>query len=419
MTQPLKGIRVLELANVMAGPVCGRLLSDMGADVVKIEGPRHPDPTRFFAPEAEDGVSPAFAMLNRGKRGVTLDLKSSLGRGALARMLEQSDAVVENFRPGALDRLGLDAEGWSREFPRLVHCRITGYGCKGPMAGLPGLDLIAQSVTGIMGVTGEGPGRPPVKCGPPVTDIGAGVLAALGIVSALFARQETGRGMVVDASLYQAGVFQTFWQSAAQLATGRSPGPLGTAHPMTAPYECFMASDGWIAVGAFRQSIWERLGTAIKAPELVLDPRFETNEARMAHLDELRRELGKRFRRRTRAKWISVLTEHDVPAGPVSEISEMLEHPQTRALGMIQDIPAPGGALRTLGMPLHFDGESARPARGAPRAGEHNREALASFGFSPAEASALEESAARDIREDGRAPEVSDSDDTRGESSRA
>ncbi len=427
---PLAGIRVLEFAHVMAGPVCGRMLADWGADVVKIEPPGAGDPARALAPVAEprrrpspEGArpqgpalsanrppgmsgqaarperpgraSPAFAMLNRNKRGAVLDLKTSAGAAAARHMLARCDVAIENFRPGTLERLGLGYESLQAENPRLVYCQITGFGRTGPLAHHPGFDLIAQGATGLMSITGEGPGRPPVKCGPPLTDITAGLLGAMGVLAALYDRERTGRGRRVDTSLYEAGVFQTLWQSAVALATGESPGALGSAHPLAAPYEAFPTKDGWIAVGAWNQANWERLAEAMELPEFARDPRFATNADRMSNLPALREIMNARLAEATAAEWLARFESASVPAGPVATIGEMLRHPQTLARRMVVPVPEPASpqdgaaeARRTIGMPVKLSDGPADIGRPAPGLGQHTQEVLAEYGLSRGDAQA-------------------------------
>ncbi len=388
----LSGVRVIEVAHVLAGPACGLLLGDMGADVVKVERLPHGDVTRGYVPPTLDGHSAAFMMMNRGKRGVALDLRTAEGLGVLGRMLEAADVVIENFRPGTMEKMGLGYEELRRLNPRIVYCQISGFGRTGPLAHQGGFDLIAQGYSGLMSITGEGPGRAPVKVGAPITDITAGILAAMGVVAALFERERTGRGQRVDTSLYEAGITHTFWQSAIALATGVSPGPMGTAHPLAAPYQAFRTADGWINVGASNENTWARLAAALEAPELGTDPRFATNRDRWLHREELAGLLEPHFTRRTTAEWLLALEEAGVPAGPVSTITEMLAHPQTLARGMVREVEHTAlGPVKTLGTPVKFSGTrgaeegeaggaTAAPV-GAPLLGEHTREVLAEWGF--------------------------------------
>ncbi len=377
----LGGIRVIELAHVMAGPVCGRMLADMGADVVKVEPPDAGDPTRAFAPPEAGGSAAAFVMMNRNKRGAVVDLKTEGGRGVARRMLERCDVVIENFRKGVMEEFALGYESLREANPGLVYCQITGFGRTGPLAGQRGFDLIAQGMTGLLSVTGEGPGRPPVKCGPPLTDITAGILGAMGVVAALYARQSTGKGQRVDTSLYEAGLIQTFWQSAVALATGESPGPLGSAHPLAAPYEALPTADGWITAGGWNQVNWLRLLEVLGLGELANDPRFATNAARMANLEELRTILSRRLRSATAESWLRRLEEANVPAGPVSSMIDALRHPQTLAREMVVSVPQGGESVETLGAPVKMSETPPRVERGAPEHGEHTCEVLEEYGF--------------------------------------
>lgn len=374
----------------MAGPVCGRMLADLGADVVKVEPPGAGDPTRAFAPGAEGAQDGAFLMLNRNKRGIAVDWKAEGGPAVLQRMLAQCDVVIENFKPGVMERFGLGYEFLRQDNPGLVYCQITGFGRTGPLADRRGFDLVAQGMTGLLSVTGEGPGRPPVKCGPPLTDITAGILGAMGVATALFAREKTGRGQRVDTSLYEAGIVQTFWQSAVAFATGESPGPLGSAHPMAAPYEALPTADGWITVGGWNQVNWLRLVRAMELPDLADDPRFATNADRMAHVNALREVLAQRLRASTTDEWLTRFEDAAVPAGPVSSIWEMLRHPQTAAREMVVTVPQDGGTAQTLGMPVKLSGSTgAAVTKGAPGLGEHTAEVLAEYGFAEDEVAAL------------------------------
>ena len=391
MSGALEGIRVVELAHIMAGPVCGLMLADMGANVVKVERLPGGDGTRGFVPPDIEGEPAAFMMLNRGKRGLALDLRSPAGLDVVRRLIGGADVVIENFRVGTMERMGL---GWEelRSFnPRLVYCQITGFGRTGPLAKQGGFDLIAQGYSGLMSVTGEGPGRAPVKVGAPVTDVTAGILAAFGVAAALFERERTGRGQRVDTSLLEAGITQTFWQSAIALASAESPGALGTAHPLTAPYQSFRTADGWINVGASNEGTWLRLTNALSAQELASDQRFETNAARMGHLAELVELLNPYFSTRTSDEWLDILEKTGVPAGPVASVGEMLEHPQTLAREMVIKVKHTKlGSQRSLGCAVKMSGLAPISRQtGAPLLGEHTREVLQEAGYDADEIDAL------------------------------
>ncbi|GBD32350.1 MAG: CoA transferase [Gemmatimonadales bacterium] len=389
---PLRGLKVVELAHIMAGPVCGRMLADMGADVVKVERLPGGDPSRSFLPPDIGGEAAAFLMLNRNKRGIAVNLKTDAGREIVRKLLLRADVAIENYRAGTMERLGIGYESLKRDNPGLIFCEISGFGRTGPYAHLGGFDLIAQGYSGLMSITGEGPGRPPVKCGAPLTDITAGILAAMGVLAAYIHRLETGRGQRVDTSLFEAGITQTYWQSAIALATGVSPGPMGSAHPLNAPYQSFPTSDGWINIGAASQATWERLVEALGVPELAQDPRFCDNAARMEHREELASIIAARIRERSTAEWLDRLERAGVPAGPVLTVKEMLEHPQTAARGMVTDVPHTRlGKVRTLGFPVRLTETPAEIERGAPLLGEHTREVLRELGYEDSEITALEE----------------------------
>jgi len=382
---PLDGMKVIELAHVMAGPVCCLMLADMGADVIKVEKPAGDDVRRSVPPEIA-GESASFLMVNRNKRGIVLNLKEPEAVAILKRMLATADMVVENYRKGTMEKLGLGYEELKRDNPGLIYAEISGFGRTGPYADRGGFDLIAQGMSGLMSITGEGHGRPPVKVGPPVTDITAGILLAMGVAAAYARRLQTGEGQKVNTSLFEAGITHTYWQSAIAFATGASPGPLGSAHPLNAPYQAFETLDGWINIGAANQANWERLVRLIGAPELNDDPRFAVNTGRMAQLGELEQALNAIFLQKSTEEWLQILEDGGVPAGPVLSITEMHADPQARARDMVvaTDHPA-AGRVEGIGMPVKFSATSPELDRPAPTLGQHTAEVLAEYGYSAAE----------------------------------
>lgn len=382
MSGPLEGCRVIELAHIMAGPVAGRMLADMGADVIKVEKISGDD-TRRMVPPSIAGESAAFMMMNRNKRGIVLNLKSEKGKEALLRLIEQADVLIENYRLGTMQGLGLGYEYLKSVNKGLIYCEISGFGRTGPYAARGGFDLIAQGMSGLMSITGEAPGRPPVKSGAPVTDITAGILGAMGIAAAYAHKLKTGVGQRVDTSLFEAGISQTYWQSAIALATGEAPTAMGSAHPLNAPYQAFQTEDGWINVGAANQSNWERLIALIERPELQRDPRFSTNDARMRNREQLVEVLGAEFRKRSTKVWLYLLDEGGLPAGPILNVSEMHHDPQTLARDMIVATNHPvAGEVKTIGMPVKFSETPCEVRSPAPLLGQHTREVLTEAGFS-------------------------------------
>jgi crotonobetainyl-CoA:carnitine CoA-transferase CaiB-like acyl-CoA transferase len=385
-TGPLAGIKVIELCHVMAGPACGVMLADLGAEVIKVEKIPGGDDTRRTVPPKVGDEAASFLMMNRNKRGIAVDLKTEDGKRVVRRLLKGADVVTENYRRGAMERMGLGYEALRAENPRLIYCAISGFGRSGPYADRGGFDLIAQGMSGLMSITGEGPGRPPVKVGSPVTDITAGILAAMGILAALHARGRTGEGQMVDTSLFEAGIALTYWQSAIALATGVAPGPMGSAHPLNAPYEAFETSDGWITLGAANQTTWLRLVELLEQPQLARDARFAESSGRIQNRIALAETLAPEFRKRSSAEWLAALELAKIPAGPVLDILQMQADPQTLARDMVVEAEhSKLGPVKTLGAPVKFSATPGGVRRGAPVFGEHTREVLREHGFADAE----------------------------------
>ena len=387
---PLAGLKVIELAQLMAGPTCGLMLADMGAEVIKVEKVPDGDDTRRMHPPAIDGEAAAYLMLNRNKRGIAVDFKRAQGQQIGRRLLSTADVVIENFRKGTMERLGLGYEALREIHPGLIYCEVSGFGRTGPYAQRGGFDLIAQGMSGLMSITGEAPGRPPIKCGAPITDITAGVLAAMGVLAAYVHRLKTGEGQRVDTSLFEAGIVQTYWQSAIALATGVAPGPLGSAHPLNAPYQAFETADGWITVGAANQANWLKLTDALEAGALKNDPRFAANDMRMANLPGLVATLAPLFKQRSSEDWLQRLEAAGVPAGPVLDVVQMQADAQTRAREMVVEVAHSRlGKTKTLGAAVKFSAAPSGVKRGAPVLGEHTREVLREYGYPDADIDAL------------------------------
>jgi crotonobetainyl-CoA:carnitine CoA-transferase CaiB-like acyl-CoA transferase len=309
-------------------------------------------------------------------------------------LIQHADVLVENLRTGAMDAMGFGYESLKTENPGLIYCSLTGFGRTGPYAERGGFDLIAQGMSGLMSITGEMPSPDkepePVKVGAPMTDITAGILAAMGVLAAYVHRLRTGQGQLVDTSLFEAGITHTYWQSAICLATGISPGPLGSAHPLMAPYQAFRTKDGWLNIGAANQSNWEKLIRALDAEHLGRDPRFVDNAGRLTNLPALVELLTPYFRQRTTADWLRLFDELGVPGGPVLSIAEMHADPQTQAREMITEVQHSRlGSVKTLGTPVKFSATPAAVRHGAPILGEHTREILQAHGYTAAEIDTL------------------------------
>lgn len=382
---PLAGLRVLELAQIMAGPTAGMMLADMGADVIKVEKLPGGDDARGYREPQVNGVSAPFMILNRNKRGIALNLKNPTGREILLRLVRNADVLTENYRRGTLEKLGLGYDVLSAANPALIYCAVSGYGRDGPYGDKGGFDLIAQGFAGLMSITGE-PGGPPAKTGNSVADINAGILAVVGILAAYAHRLKTGRGQVVETSLMEAALQQTYWHAAIQFATGNCPGPTGSAHILTAPYQAFHAKDGWINIGGANQANWERIAEVLGHPEWRDDARFATNSDRMANLPALAELINAVLATRSRDEWIAAFDAAGVPVGPVHSIGEALSHPQTLARGMVVDLVHPqAGPTKAVGCPVHFSGTPTAITRPAPLLGEHTRELLREYGYSDAQ----------------------------------
>ena len=383
MPGPIAEVRVLELAQIMAGPACGLMLADLGAEVIKIEKTAGGDDTRKFLPPDINGESAAFMMMNRNKKGLALNLKEQEGINIFKKMVEQSDVVIENFRKGTLEKLGIGYEDLKKINPKIILCEISGYGRTGPYADKGGFDLVAQGMSGLMSITGESSDKPPMKVGAPLTDITAGILGATGVLAALINREKTGKGQRVDTSLYEAGIVHTYWQSAIAGATGKSPGPLGSAHPLTAPYQAFKTKDNWITIGASNQNNWMNLLNAIERVDLQEDDRFKDNNSRMKNLEALAPILQEELLKKTSNEWIKIFDDKGLPCGPINSITEMHNDPHTLDRKMVIEVDnKKAGKSKAIGMPIKFSDTNANTEIGAPNFGQHTDEILIQFGYS-------------------------------------
>tara|TARA_B100000029_G_scaffold510642_1_gene602628 strand:+ start:56 stop:1240 length:1185 start_codon:yes stop_codon:yes gene_type:complete len=387
MNAALDGIRVLDVTQVMAGPFCSMLLCDMGADVIKVEAP-HGDSSRRMAGSAGDD-SAAFNAVNRGKRGIVIDLKTANGGRLLRRLAESADVLVENYRPGVMKKLGLSYEDLKSINPRLIYASISGYGQTGPASGKGGFDLVAQGVSGLMSVTGE-PGRPPVKAGIPVTDLGAGLFALTGILAALQYRERSGQGQHIDSALVDAGFALSVWEATELFSQGNVPDALGSAHRMSAPYQAVRCSDGYITLGAANDRLFERLAAVLGHPEWTEDSRFLGDACRVENRGVLAEEIEKVTSCQTKAFWLAALEAQDIPCGPINNYEEVSNDPHIRSRKMIVETEHPNlGRIKTLGTPIKMSETPLTPGRPAPLLGQHTDEVLQEVGYSAEELSAF------------------------------
>ncbi|MBV2160614.1 CoA transferase [Achromobacter denitrificans] len=383
MTLPLSRIRVLDVSQIMAGPYCCMLLGDMGADVIKVETPGVGDQTRRamgFKLKGED--SGGFIALNRNKRSVEIDLKNPQGLEAFYELVRSADVLVENNRPGVAARLKIDYPTLQAINPRLVYASISGFGQTGPWALRPGLDLIAQASCGAMSVMGE-PGGEPMKSSVPFADLGAALFAAYAILSAVIGRGETGQGQYIDASLFETALGLSIWETAEFWGTGRVPSPLGSANRMSAPYQAIRAADRHLVIGAANPKLWAALCAVIERPDLLADPRFTDNVARLKNRKALIALLEQEFARRPAAEWVDLLLAAGVPAAPIQNYEEALDCEQARARDMVMEGEHPiEGKVKMLGFPVKLRGTPQQIRRVAPLLGAHTQEVFSELGLS-------------------------------------
>ena len=392
MPAALDGLRVLDVTQVMAGPFCAMMLADLGASVVKVEPPAG-DSSRQM-PGAAGTDSPAFNAVNRGKRGIVLNLKNDEGRGVFATLARSSDIVVENYRPGVMTSLGLDYAALSAVNPRLIYASISGYGQTGPQRGKGGFDLIAQGVAGIMSITGE-PGGPPVKAGIPVTDLGAGLFALIGILAALEHRHRSGAGQLIDTSLVDAGVALSVWEATEYFSGIGVPAALGSAHRMNAPYQAVRCADGYITLGAANERLFRKLSVVLGHSEWGDDAAFADNASRVKNREALAARIETITVTQPRAPWLALLEANDIPCGPINDYAQVFADSQVLAREMVVITDHPTlGHMKTLGTPIKMSATPLDVSRRAPMLGEHTDQVLAEAGFSDSEITAFRASGA-------------------------
>jgi len=376
MAGALAGLRVIDLSGHLSGPFCAMQLADHGADVIKVEKPEGGDEARRMPPFV-NGESAPFMVWNRNKRSITLDLKAEPDRQRFLALLETADVLLENYRPGTMDRLGLGYDALKTRFPRLIYCAISGFGQTGPERARGGFDLMTQAMSGLMAVCGPADG-PPHRLPIAISDVGAGLYATIGILAAVEARHRTGRGQYVETSLFEAAMSLGVYEAAHYFTTGEKPPRIGQAHRGSSPYQVFKTADGWMTFGASQQNFWTRLCTIVELPELATDPRFVTNAERVRHNDALVALLQARLETRPTAHWLGELQAAGIPAAPVLTHDQVFTHPQTLARDMVVEVEhAKAGRSRTLGIAVKLSDTPGAVTRAAPTLGQHTDEVLA------------------------------------------
>jgi len=385
----LDGIRVIDLSRVIAGPWCGALLADLGADVIKVEDTGPGDESRTWPPH-KDGEAAAYLLFNRNKRGIALDLKTPEAVEVVKRLVKDADVLVENFRTGTMESFGLGYDVLAQINPRLIYCSVSAFGRTGPRKDSPGYEALMQAFSGIMSITGE-PGGQPVRAGVSFLDLTTGVLCALGISNAIIQRQRTGLGQRVDGSLLETAVSLLAFHAEGYLLTGAIPRALGSGHPSLSPYRNFKCRDGqWIFIAAANDRFWQKLVKALGLTEMAADPRFEKNQGRVANRAELEGILERTIGALDREPLLKRLEEADVPATPVNTVDQVMNDPQTAERGIVQRVTHPTlGEIPVVGTPLKFSRMSPGVRRAAPLRGEHTDAVLADLGYSADQIKAL------------------------------
>ncbi|MFD1848799.1 CaiB/BaiF CoA transferase family protein [Oceanobacillus bengalensis] len=378
---PLDGVKILDLTQFLAGPYCTMVLSDMGAEVTKIERFPGGDDSRRLGPFINDEGYP-FAMPNRNKKSLALDLKSDKGKEIFHKLAEEADVIIENFRPGVVKKLGIDYETIEKKNPSIIYCSISGFGQTGPYSQKGGFDIIAQGITGLMRMTGEPNGKP-AKVGIAINDIAAGATAIYSILGAYVHRLKSGEGQYIDTSLVDAGLAWTIWESAAYFGSGEVASATGTRHRRSTPYQSYQAKDGYVTVGAGNQKLWELFCKGVvNKPEWIDDPRYKTLMNRMDHIDELEQEIETIFVTETMEYWVDRLDKAGIPAGPVYTYDQTLNDPHVNARNMIVEMEHPKlGPIKTIGIPAKFSKTPLQIKSPAPWLGQHTTEKLIEAGY--------------------------------------
>ncbi|MHA1319139.1 MAG: CaiB/BaiF CoA transferase family protein [Promethearchaeota archaeon] len=382
MVRPLESILILDLSRALAGPYCSMMLADMGAEIIKIEMPGRGDDSRSWGPPFVEGESAYFMSVNRNKKSITLNLKSEKSKEIIEKLIKKADIIIENFRPGTMDKLGLSYENVAELNPEIIYASISGFGQDGPYRLLPGFDQVIQGMGGLMSVTGE-PGGPPIKVGVAVADIAGGMFAAYGIMIALFNRQRTGKGQMIDVSLLDSQVAWLTYRAGSFFASGKIPQPLGSGHPNIVPYQAFKASDTYVNIAAGNDQLWQKFCSAVGLEDIVENPKFATNAKRVENRNELVNIISNIVSSKNAQEWLDILTKAGVPCGPIYTLDDIFTDPQVLHRNMVKDLDhIKAGKIKVTGVPVKLSATPGEILTAPPVLGQHTKEILLEIGYS-------------------------------------